>query len=164
MQGALESSVRVVDEYPIFHVRFSVFWCARYLQIDLRKFIEIGRVVNAFHLDRYGGRPLSDVLPVDVLEEWMQFDLLQTGARLLTGYAIARTDALFGLTAELHNQITTFERNRYFRWKDEGLAPVHYLTIGLLRRFTSRRMKVEVVSVKECEFRSEIELFAPQNA
>lgn len=44
-----------------------------YLQFHVWKLVEVGRVVDGSHLDRYRGRSFPDVLPIDTAEEGCQF-------------------------------------------------------------------------------------------
>lgn len=54
-----------------------------YLQLYIWKFVKVGRVVDGSHLDRNGGWPFPDVLPVDAAEEGRQLQLLDASLRTL---------------------------------------------------------------------------------
>lgn len=79
-----------------------------YLQRDIGKLIEIGRIVNGSHLDGYGRWTLANVFPVDTSKERHRLEVLEAALRAQApiGFATKVDDRLFGLL-----------RYGYFWWK-----------------------------------------------
>lgn len=103
-----------------------------YFKFDVREVVEVGRVVDGLDLDRYGGRPFSDVLPVDATEERYRWPEVVDAAA-----AVPETAVWFA--TEPGDGVACLLTDGHLGWEAQRLPPIHNLPVRLLRVFAAER-------------------------
>lgn len=103
-----------------------------YFEFNVREIVEIGRVVDGLDLDRYGGRPFSDVFPVDAAEE-------RYGGTQLVYPPATGAQPPVGLTTEPGNRVARLLTDGDFGRKAQRFSPVHHFPVRFLWVFTAER-------------------------